>query len=1154
VTLKKTATLSVIQLRSLGNTSQRSDHNFVCVTSQSDQPNYEMSHGFTLPATVPLDSKPSVDDMISAVEVVEPTEPTPVLPHLSPEDARAIMKWNKSIPSKVDRCVHELIQSRTLSQPDAVAVCASDGQLTYRELDDISSALATRLVHHDMGPNRIVPLVFEKSMWTAIAILAVMKAGGAFLLVDVAHPVARLKEILAITAAQLVIASEMQAEFIGQLDLKVVYVGANVDLPNKTESCAPLAPVPPNRPAYCVFTSGSTGQPKGFCVQHDAFATMAAVVPAAFNLSSTSRVFQFASHAFDACVFEYLACLLMGGCLCIPSESARTSSVAEAIVGLQANWTILTPSVSRLISPAQVPTLRTLVMTGEPMRKDDVERWSGKLRLINGYGPSECAVCCAVCPSVTSATQPGLIGRPIGAVLWLVDREDHERLVGIGEVGEIVVEGHTVGKGYLSNREQTAKSLVDAPHWLVKFRRVPCGPVYKTGDLAMYLPEGTLKLYGRKDTQVKIRGQRVELVEVEQRLKGLYGHGIEVIAEIAKIAQEPMLVAFVCYSQSSESRSRILSAPSVSFYATAQEAANRLRQTAPEYMIPSTFFPVNFLPTTITGKTDRRQLRLAVEGLSRPELAQYNAPSVAHGDSRLVSDPRLIALRKLWCEALHLDGEDHSIGAKHNFFHLGGTSIDAMRLASLCQRNGFKVRVSTILANPELDKMASMIDNHHERDAWLVSPINSVQSVKEELVKAKLISSEDTFDILPSTEFQRWNLQQPCDHLSIQLPAEIDIPRLEGAWRKVMKRHAALRTDFLPWKDHIFQIVRHHVELALERIEVDEDPFSAIEKLIREPARQYPSPGASTFHLTMITRREHRVLLVRISHAQYDGISLRTLYHDLMAAYAGKNPVQGTDFTDYMRVRCAQNTSKAFDYWRKVLDGAIMATLWQPQPGPPGGLSFHMQGVQLPSPPTGITRATLLMSAWAWVLAIITGRSDIVFGYVSSGRDVPLDGTNDFVGAAVTTVPLRLVIQNSWYIADFLWAVQMQRISNAQYEVVDFEDIVSKSTSWSAGTKLGSVFSYEDFGASSKIVLDGIHCPSQFHFQKAPTVPYALIAPQEDAVEIRVAGRTDFLSQHEAVRLCEMLCTVARKFAETPNGALPWETHKLVCPARDQIS
>ncbi|CAG7962610.1 unnamed protein product [Penicillium salamii] len=1101
-----------------------------------------MSHALSLPEVIPLDSKASFDDTISAIEDFVPTGPSHVLPQLSPEDAGTLREWNKTIPAKINQCVHDLIHSRSLSQPEAVAVCAGNGQLTYRELDVMSSALAARLATYDMGPNRIVPLIFEKSMWTAIALLGVMKAGGAFLLVDIAHPIARLKEILNITAAKVVIASETQAELARQLDLEVVYVGFNLNAPNKTEFCPPLAPVPPHRPAYCVFTSGSTGQPKGFCVQHDAFATMAAVVPDAFNLSPTSRVFQFASHAFDASVFEYLACLVTGGCLCIPSESARTGSLAKAIDMFQANWIILTPSVSRIISHSQVPTLRTLVMTGEPMREDDVERWSSNLRLVNGYGPSECAVCCAVCPSVTSTTEPGQIGSPLGAVLWLVNPEDHERLVEVGAMGEILVEGHTVGNGYLSNRDQTAKTLVDAPRWLTRFRQAPCGQVYKTGDLAVYLPNGTLRLHGRKDTQVKVRGQRVELVEVEQRLRNIYPPDIEVVAEIVRTASEPMLVAFVFHPQPAEHGKTMLGAPSVSFHMTAQEASNTLRQTAPDYMVPSTFFPVNFLPTTITGKIDRRHMRLSVERLSRRKLAEYNSLPTTHDDPQLVLTPTQIALRKLWGQALHLDGDSDGIGPKHNFFHLGGTSINAMRLASLCQKNGFKIRVSTILANPELDKMSSMIDQHFDQGEWLVNPTISGQGVKEELVKAKLLPSSDAVDIFLSTEFQRWNLRQPCDHLSIQLPAEVNIPRLVAAWQKIVNRHAALRTEFLFWKDQTFQIVRHHVELSLERIDVDEDLTCTIESLIREPSRQYPSPGTPLFYLTLLSRRGHQTLLVRINHAQYDGMSLRILYNDLMAAYSGKQLAQGTDFPDYLRVRCAQNTSKAFEYWRKVLDGATMATLWQPRPGLPDNLSLHMQDVQLPLPPTGITRATLLMSAWAWVLAVTTSRSDIILGYVSSGRDVPLDGANDFVGSAVTTVPLRLAIRKSWSIADFLWEVQMLRISNSQYEVVDFEDIVSKSTSWSTGTQLSSVFSYEDFGASSEIVIEGIHCPSQFHFQKAPAVPYALIAPQQDATGVRVAGRTNFLPQNEAVRLCEMLCTIALKFAENPDRALPWES------------
>ncbi|KAJ5493678.1 hypothetical protein N7463_009765 [Penicillium fimorum] len=390
-------------------------------------------------------------------------------------------------------------------------------------------------------------------------------------------------------------------------------------------------------------------------------------------------------------------------------------------------------------------------------------------------------------------------------------------------MGEILVEAHTVGKGYLSNRDQTAKTLVDAPRWLTRFRQAPCGQVYMTGDLAVYLPNGTLRLLGRKDTQVKVRGQRVELVEVEQRLRNLYPPDIEVVAEIVKTASEPMLVAFVFHPQSAEHGKSILGAPSVSFHVKAQEASNTLRQTAPDYMVPSTFFPVNFLPTTITGKIDRRQMRLSVERLSRPRLAEYNSLSTVHDDSQLVLTPTQIALRKLWCQALHLDGNGDGIGPKHNFFHLGGTSINAMRLASLCQKSGFKIRVSTILANPELDKMSSMIDQHFDQGEWLVNPTISGQGVKEELVKAKVLSSSDAVDIFLSTGFQRWNLRQPCDHLSIQLLAEVNIPRLVAAWQDIVNRHAALRTEFLFWKDQTFQIVRHHVEVLLERIDVDED-------------------------------------------------------------------------------------------------------------------------------------------------------------------------------------------------------------------------------------------------------------------------------------------------------------------------------------------
>ncbi|OKP06701.1 Nonribosomal peptide synthetase 12 [Penicillium subrubescens] len=1069
------------------------------------------------------------------------------IPLLSTKDGNLMRQWNAQVPSLVNRCVHELIADRCDKQADAIAVHAWDGEITYAQLHELSSSLARHIIAHDFGAPGIIPLIFEKSIWTTIALLGVMKAGGAFLLIDPAHPVSRLREICAIARVKLVIASQQQTDLARKLVPDVITLGENEPAIMKASLHGKLRPVSPEIPAYCVFTSGSTGKPKGFCVQHDAFATMAATVPVAMGLNATSRVFQFASYAFDASVFEHLACLVMGGTLCVPSDSARSDSVTDAINEFQANFTILTPSVARILSPTQMPSLRTLVMTGEPMRKEDVDKWSSYLQLVNGYGPSECAVCCCVHSSVNSTTELGQIGRPLGACLWLVDPDDLEKIVPVGAVGEILIEGHTVGKGYLSDRDRTTAAFVDAPKWLAEFRLGTSRQVYKTGDLAEYRPDGTLRLLGRKDSQVKIRGQRVELVDVEQKLRMFYPQSTEVVVEAIDTNRTPMLIAFVSHQSSADTSDDgdFLCPPNASFYAESQAARNTLAKSSPNYMIPSIFFLLAYLPTIITGKVDRRRLRIRAEALSPLDRAKYKNPSATFDCSCTLASPTEDALKGLWAQVLSIAPD--MIGPKHDFLELGGSSIDAMKLAALCQKEGFAIRVASILAHSGLQEMSLVIENHRDQ---IASPLPSYKldhNLRDTLIRDRLISEMDVIDVFRTTEFQRWNLEQPCDHLTIELPADVDIKRLEDAWRKVIARHAALRTVFILYQNQILQVVLKGWKDRMEFMDVQEEIPPVIEGLIREKCRQFPPAGTFHFHLTFLSSPTSRVLLVRINHAQYDGISLGILYNDFMSAYSGRELAVSEDFSDYMRVRHAQSTPEAFDYWRKALDNATMTVLSQSQPTLQRDIVIHAEDLARPLPPKGITLATLLTSAWAWTLAASTGQSDIVFGYVSSGRDVPMDNAAHFVGSAVTTVPMRLTLQRSWTISDLLGEVQNKRILTAPYEVIDFEDIVSQSTSWPAGTQIGSVFSYEDFGEVPEISLDGVHCLTKFHFQKTPTVPYALVSPKDGMIGVRVAGRTDFLSRAQAMRLCGMICTTAKYFSLFHERHLPWEQFSESC-------
>lgn len=210
-------------------------------------------------------------------------------------------------------------------------------------------------------------------------------------------------------------------------------------------------------------------------------------------------------------ILEIITALTVGACICVPNERAKSRGIATVINNFHINWAFLTPSVVKLIKPEDVPNLRTLILGGEALSTHDVETWAEHLQLVNGYGPSECSIAAAGNPHLTRTTDPANIGRAIGGVCWITEAQDHNRLAPIGTVGELLIEGPIVARGYLNNPEKTAEVFIENPAWVEKVEGQPPRRLYKTGDLVHYNPDGTINFIGRKDNQVKVRGQRLEL-------------------------------------------------------------------------------------------------------------------------------------------------------------------------------------------------------------------------------------------------------------------------------------------------------------------------------------------------------------------------------------------------------------------------------------------------------------------------------------------------------------------------------------------------------------------------------------------------------------------------------------------------------------------
>ncbi|CAI7665388.1 unnamed protein product [Penicillium discolor] len=554
-------------------------------------------------------------------------------------------------PPLVHACVHDLIVAQCKSRPSEPAIAAWDGHLTYQLLDQFSSHLATQLTKLKViQPDKIVPVLMERSVWVSVAILGILKAGGAFLLMDISFADEYVKQTCTKIEAPLVLTSGLQVDRARSLGLPVLVVGGPLladDEENDTDfQCAD---VQPSNACHGLFTSGSSGDPRLVVIDHAAVCTAWAQPTATqLMLSSSSRILQFGSHAFGACVAEYLGAMIHGA----SPELGPGNDVAEPIRMLNANFITLTPSASRLLNPSQVPSLQVVVLAGEALSPLDLEKWQGRVQLKCMYGLAETAAFSLL----ADLTKPNSNYREIGVPThtwkcWIVDTNNVEDLVPPGGVGELLLEGPSLGRGYLNDPARTAQSYIPAPSWLMQIR--PMAPhgyrCLKTGDLVRYSPNGTLEYIRRKDvTEVKIRGQRMDLTDVERHLARQYPTATRVVADVIIPSDDighngALLVGFV-YTESPQRNMQnenddIFASSTIESREKATNALSVLKEVLPTFMVPDIIVGVNRIPTTTSGKLHRDRLRRLASGLSRRALLEYGnvqLPGATEHSERLV--------------------------------------------------------------------------------------------------------------------------------------------------------------------------------------------------------------------------------------------------------------------------------------------------------------------------------------------------------------------------------------------------------------------------------------------------------------------------------------------------------------------------------------
>lgn len=788
--------------------------------------------------------------------VAEPVRPVGLLPMLSEEElAQLLHTWNETAADyPKELCLHQLFERQAALTPHSVAVALEGESLTYAALNGRANQLAQRLRALGVGPDVLVGIFMERHPLLLVGMLAVLKAGGAYLPVDPTYPQERVTYILTDAQAPVILTQSHLAGLLGEQAATVICLDAE-PAAGDDKNLESLAG--PGHLAYVIYTSGSTGRPKGAMIHHQGLVNYLWWALHAYKVADGGGAPVHSSISFDLTVTSLWLPLLAGRRVELLSEARGIEALGGALTEPGGCSLVkLTPAHMELIA-RQLPahraasSTRALVIGGEALQPEALSFWrvhAPGTALINEYGPTETVVGCCVYWVEPDQPLGGSvpIGRPIANTqLYILDK--YRQPVPVGVHGELYIGGDGVCRGYLNRPELTAERFVETT-W---------GRLYKTGDLARYLPDGTLDFLGRIDEQVKIRGYRIELGEIESALAA--HPAVDRVAVVVR-GDGPggarRLVAYVVTRAQAS--------------ASAAQLKEHLKVGLPEYMVPSAFVFLADLPLSPNGKVDRKALP-APERTSPQGEERYEAPAT----------PAEEALAAIWAELLGVT----RISRHENFFELGGDSILSIQVVSRAARAGWKLTPQQLFQYPTLSRLAALAQPAApEREAAATAPMTG---------QVRL------------TPIQRWFFEQePAEphHFNqavlLQLKRPVGPAVIARALTCLVQQHDALRLRFR----RVAGGWEQRCEAAVEPVDVPVYPLAVLPAM----AEQLQA-GLSLTHGPLLRaalfQGESQRLLIAIHHLAVDGVSWRILLEDLQMAIeqltAGREPVLPPRTTSY---------------------------------------------------------------------------------------------------------------------------------------------------------------------------------------------------------------------------------------------------------------
>ena len=964
--------------------------------------------------------------------VVHPELPISELPLLTEaERHQQLVKWNDTQTEyPQDKCIHQLFEEQVKLTPDAVALVYQNEQLTYRELNTRANQLAHHLQGLAVGPEVLVGICVERSLEMVVGLLGILKAGGAYVPLDATYPQERLAYMLSDSQVSVLLTQEKLVSDLPEHTAQVVCLDSQWGVISQESQENPLSVVQASNLAYVIYTSGSTGKPKGVLVAHQGLCNLAQAQISLFDVNSDSIVLQFASFSFDASIWEVVMALCSGARLCLGTKDSLLPgpNLMQSLRKYNITHVTLPPSALAVLPYEELLALRTIVVAGEACSPDLVAQWSKDRRFFNAYGPTESTVCSTVAECSDSSNQPS-IGRPISNTqIYILD--SHLQLVPIGVRGELYIGGAGLARGYLNRPKLTQEKFLVNP-----FSQQQGTRLYKTGDLARYLPNGNIEYLGRIDHQVKIRGFRIELGEIEAILSQHPSVKQILVIDREDLPGDKRLVAYIVHDQEQ--------VPKVS------ELRCLLKEKLPDYMVPSAFVMLEAMPLTPNGKVNRKAL--PAPDTIRPDLEKpFVSPRT----------PVEEVLAGIWSEILRLK----QIGVHDNFFHLGGHSLATTQILSRV-REVFQIEIPFCIffENPTIASLATTIEQDIRGNQQLRFP--PIQPIPRNGNLPISFAQEGVCFIQQlAPESSAYQAQA-----TIRLTGELNVNALQQSLSEMVRRHEIFRTTFLPVDGQLVQVIHPSLLIDLPLLDLctlpENDRSTEVQRLLNAEFQKPFDPAQLPlvrWVLLRLSDLEH--LLVHVEHhLVHDGWSFNVFLCELVELYrcfvVGKPsplpelPIQFADFAHWQRQWMqGQEAEIQLAYWKtKLANSSPLLELPYDRPRPaeqtyrgathrielPTSLCKSLQAL---SRQEGTTLFMTMLTAFVTMLHRYTQQEDINVG--SSIANRRLRETEGLIGMIVNTFVLRNDISGNPKFCELLNRVRQVTLEAYAHQDLPFGKVV----------------------------------------------------------------------------------------------------------------